>query len=77
MPTNNEYIYKEATRLTARRRLKGISLDSFEEFSRLWDSREYNLANDIRLDAKNEGFYLAVSFMNQYSDDWAGTIPQI
>lgn len=70
MLTNNDYLYKEATRLTARRRLKGISLDSFEEFSRLWDAREYNLANDIRIEAKSEGLYSAVSFMNQYTDDW-------
>lgn len=69
MLTNNDYLYREATRLTARRRLKGISLDSFEEFSRLWDSREYNLANDIRIEAKDEGLYSAVSFMNQYTDD--------
>jgi hypothetical protein len=69
MLKNNEYLYREATRLTARRRLKGISLDSFEEFSRLWDSREYNLANDIRIEAKEEGLYSAVSFMNQYTDD--------
>ena len=69
MLTNNEYLYREATRLTARRRLKGISLDSFEEFSRLWDSREYNLANEIRIEAKDEGLYSAVSFMNQYTDD--------
>lgn len=69
MLKNNEYLYREATRLTARRRLKGISLDSFEEFSRLWDAREYNLANDIRIEAKSEGLYSAVSFMNQYTDD--------
>jgi hypothetical protein len=69
MPKNNEYLYREATRLTARRRLKGISLDSFEEFSRLWDSREYTLANEIRIEAKDEGLYTAVSFMNQYTDD--------
>ena len=70
MPKNNEYLYREATRLTARKRLKGISLDSFEEFSRLWDSREYTLANEIRIEAKDEGLYTAVSFMNQYTDDW-------
>jgi hypothetical protein len=69
MLKDNEYLYREATRLTARRRLKGISLDSFEEFSRLWDSREYNLANEIRIEAKDEGLYSAVSFMNQYTDD--------
>ena len=69
MLKNNEYLYREATRLTARRRLKGISLDSFEEFSRLWDSREYTLANEIRIEAKDEGLYSAVSFMNQYTDD--------
>lgn len=69
MLKNNDYLYREATRLTARRRLKGISLDSFEEFSRLWDSREYNLANEIRIEAKDEGLYSAVSFMNQYTDD--------
>ena len=69
MLKNNQYLYREATRLTARRRLKGISLDSFEEFSRLWDSREYNLANEIRIEAKDEGLYTAVSFMNQYTDD--------
>lgn len=69
MLKNNEYLYREATRLTARRRLKGISLDSFEEFSRLWDSREYTLANEIRIEAKDEGLYTAVSFMNQYTDD--------
>lgn len=70
MLKDNEYLYREATRLTARRRLKGISLDSFEEFSRLWDSREYTLANEIRIEAKDEGLYTAVSFMNQYTDDW-------
>ena len=69
MLTNNDYLYREATRLTARRRLKGISLDSFEEFSRLWDAREYNLANEIRVEAKDEKLYSAVSFMNQYTDD--------
>ena len=69
MLTNNQYLYKEATRNTARKKLKGISLDSFEEFSRLWDAREYNLANDIRIEAKSEGLYSAVSFMNQYTDD--------
>jgi hypothetical protein len=69
MLKNNEYLYREATRLTARKRLKGISLDSFEEFSRLWDSREYTLANEIRIEAKDEGLYTAVSFMNQYTDD--------
>ena len=69
MLKNNEYLYREATRLTARRRLKGISLDSFEEFSRLWDSREYTLANEIRIEAKDEGLYSAVSFMNQYTND--------
>jgi hypothetical protein len=69
MLKDNEYLYREATRLTARRRLKGISLDSFEEFSRLWDSREYTLANEIRIEAKDEGLYTAVSFMNQYTDD--------
>lgn len=69
MLKNNDYLYREATRLTARRRLKGISLDSFEEFSRLWDAREYNLANEIRIEAKDEGLYSAVSFMNQYTDD--------
>ena len=69
MLKDNEYLYREATRLTARKRLKGISLDSFEEFSRLWDSREYNLANEIRIEAKDEGLYTAVSFMNQYTDD--------
>lgn len=70
MLKDNEYLYREATRLTARKRLKGISLDSFEEFSRLWDSREYTLANEIRIEAKDEGLYTAVSFMNQYTDDW-------
>jgi hypothetical protein len=69
MLKDNEYLYREATRLTARKRLKGISLDSFEEFSRLWDSREYTLANEIRIEAKDEGLYTAVSFMNQYTDD--------
>jgi len=69
MLKDNEYLYREATRLTARKRLKGISLDSFEEFSRLWDSREYTLANEIRVEAKDEGLYTAVSFMNQYTDD--------
>ena len=69
MLKNNQYLYREATRLTARKRLKGISLDNFEEFSRLWDSREYNLANGIRIEAKDEGLYTAVSFMNQYTDD--------
>lgn len=69
MLKNNEYLYRKAIRFTARRRLKGLSLDAFSEFSKMWDAREYNLAREIRLDAKNEGFYLAVSFMNQYSDD--------
>lgn len=69
MLTNNEYLYKEATRNTARKKLKGISLDSFEEFSQLWDAREYKLANDIRIEAKDEGLYNAVSLMNQYTDD--------
>ena len=69
MLKDNEYLYREATRLTARKRLKGISLDSFEEFSRLWDAREYKLANEIRVDAKTEKLYSAVSFMNQYTDD--------
>lgn len=68
MHTDNSYAYKEATRLTARRKLTGIGLDKFEEFTRLWDSREIELANEIRTEAKSENFYLAVSFMNQYTD---------
>jgi hypothetical protein len=68
MFNNNEYAYKEAVRLSARKKTKGPSLEAFEEFARLWDAREYSLANEIRTDAKDEGFYLAVSFMNQYTD---------
>lgn len=68
MHTDNEYAYKEATKITARRKVKGIGLDMFEEFTRLWDAREKDLANEIRTEAKSEGFYLAVSFMNQYTD---------
>jgi len=68
MSTNNEYTYKEAVRLSARKKVKGINLEAFEEFARLWDAREYTLANEVRIDAKDEGLYTAVSFMNQYTD---------
>lgn len=69
MSTYNKYAYKEGIRSTARKNLKGISLDCFNEYARLIDIQELELANDIRIDAKDEGLYLAVSFMNQYNDN--------
>ena len=69
MSKDNEYYYRKALRDRVRVHLEpSIALDLVEGFISCYDAREYDKANDIRVDAKEQGYKLAVSYMNQYSD---------
>ena len=69
MSKDNEYYYRKALRDRVRAHLgPSIALDLVEGFISCYDAREHDKANDIRQDAKDQGYKLAVSYMNQYCD---------
>lgn len=69
MYKDNTYYYRKALRDRARVHFgPSIELDKVEAFLQAYDAREYDLANDIRIEAKDLGYKIAVSYMNQYTD---------
>lgn len=69
MLKDNTYAYRKALRARARASLGAtVALDYFLDFVHLWDAREYELANEIRQDAKDLRFTKTVKLMNQYTD---------